>query len=168
MRLTHFTDYALRVLMYLGSRARADRLSTIGDIATAYGISENHLMKVVHHLARHGYIETTRGKGGGMKLARAPEMINIGEVVRGTEDDFALVECFGPNNGDCRCPIVKTCALSGTLAHALDTFFRVLDAQTLADAIKPRGGLGGSVPKSSNPRDERAREQIEGTESEGR
>ena len=151
MRLTHFTDYALRVLMYLGSHARTDRLSTIGDIATAYGISENHLMKVVHHLARHGYIETTRGKGGGMKLARAPEMINIGEVVRGTEDDFALVECFGPNNGDYRCPIVQTCALRGTLAHALDAFFKVLDAQTLADAIKPKGALAVPTRKIAIP-----------------
>lgn len=149
MRLTHFTDYALRVLMYLGSNARTDRLSTIGDIATAHGISENHLMKVVHHLARHGYIETTRGKGGGMKLARAPELINVGEVVRGTEDDFALVECFGPKNRDCRCPIVRTCALSETLAQALDAFFKVLDAQTLADAIKPRSALAGPMRKST-------------------
>jgi Rrf2 family nitric oxide-sensitive transcriptional repressor len=153
MRLTHFTDYALRVLMYLGSRTRPERLSTIGEIATSYGISENHLMKVVHHLARHGYIETTRGKGGGMKLARAPETINIGEVVRSTEDDFALVECFGQNDGNCRCPITRTCGLSATLAHAVDAFFKVLDAQTLADALKPRDAMAGPMPITLHPRE---------------
>lgn len=150
MRLTNFTDYALRVLMYLGSHHRSDRLSTIGDIAAAYGISANHLMKVVHHLARQGYVETTRGKGGGMKLARAPEAINVGEVVRGAEDDFALVECF--RRGDGRCPIEQTCALRGTLANARDAFFDVLDGQTLADVLKPGKTISGLFGDTGPPR----------------
>ena len=135
MRLTRFTDYALRVLIYLGAHGRANRLSTIGDIAAAYGISENHLMKVVHHLARQGYVETARGKGGGMRLARAPDTINIGEVVRAAEDDFALVECLRRVGG--RCPIAPACVLSSALVRARAAFFDVLDSQTLADALKP-------------------------------
>src|SRR6185369_3161940 len=125
MRLTIFTDYALRVLIYLGAHRDEERLATIGDIAAAYRISENHLMKVVHNLARHGYVQTTRGKGGGMQLARAPEEINIGAVVRITEDDMALVECF--QDGPPKCPIVSACSLQGVLAEALREFFAVLD-----------------------------------------
>lgn len=139
MRLTHFTDYTLRVLIYLGVQQRECGLATIGDIAAAYGISENHLMKIVHHLARRGYVETVRGKGGGMRLARAPEQIAIGEVVRGAEEDFALVECLEP--GGARCPIVSACSLHGLLSRAVDAFFAVLDNQTLDDLLKPRAQL---------------------------
>jgi Rrf2 family transcriptional regulator, nitric oxide-sensitive transcriptional repressor len=139
MRLTIFTDYSLRVLIYLGAHREQEQLATIADIASAYRISENHLKKVVHHLAKHGYVETTRGKGGGIQLARAPEEINIGAVVRITEDDLAMVECF--EEGEPKCPIVPACTLHIALARALGAFFEVLDGQTLADFLRPQAKL---------------------------
>jgi Rrf2 family nitric oxide-sensitive transcriptional repressor len=139
MRLTIFTDYSLRVLIYLGAHRDEEQLATIADIAAAYRISENHLKKVVHHLARHGCVETTRGNGGGMRLARAPDEINIGAVVRLTEDDLALVECF--QEGEPKCPIVSACTLQVALSRALRAFFEVLDGQTLADLLQPQAKL---------------------------
>jgi Rrf2 family nitric oxide-sensitive transcriptional repressor len=139
MRLTSFTDYTLRVLIYLGAHREEGRLATIGDIAAAYGISENHLKKVVHHLGREGHVETIRGKGGGMRLARAPEQIRIGDVVRGAEEDLAIVECY--QRGGYRCPIESACRLAGLLGRALDAFFEVLDSRTLADLLEPRSQL---------------------------
>jgi Rrf2 family nitric oxide-sensitive transcriptional repressor len=139
MRLTTFTDYTLRVLIYLGAHQREGRLATISDVAAAYGFSENHLMKIVHHLARQGYVETTRGKGGGMELARAPERINIGDVVRGAEEDLAVVECF--KQGSLECPIAPACELRGLLGRAMNAFFDVLDGQTLADLLRPQEQL---------------------------
>ena len=137
MRLTTFSDYTLRVLVYLG--VHDEGLVTIGDIAAAYGISENHLMKVVHYLGQRGYIETVRGKGGGMRLARAPEKINVGEVVRGTEENLKLVECFDKKASDCR--IEAACVIRGVLGRALEAFFGVLDGCTLADLLAPRPRL---------------------------
>ncbi len=137
MRLTTFSDYALRVLVYLG--VHDEGLVTIGDIAAAYDISGNHLMKVVHYLGQHRYIETVRGKGGGMRLARAPDKINIGELVRGTEENLKLVECFDKKASDCR--IEAACVIRGVLGRALEAFFGVLDGYTLADLLAPKPRL---------------------------
>ncbi|HWT53264.1 MAG TPA: Rrf2 family transcriptional regulator [Rhodocyclaceae bacterium] len=134
MRLTAFSDYTLRVLIYLA--LNPERLVTIQAIAESYGISENHLMKVVHHLARTGLIETVRGKGGGMRLARPPAAIGLGEVIRSTESDGPIVECMGEAN---QCRITRSCALAGILTGAFDRFYAYLEAYTLADLIaKPQ------------------------------
>jgi Rrf2 family transcriptional regulator, nitric oxide-sensitive transcriptional repressor len=141
MRLTTFSDYSLRVLIYLG--VHDDEIATVSQIAQAYGISSNHLMKVVHHLAQGGYIETARGKGGGMRLGLAPDKINIGELVRGTEDNRKLVECFDRDRSDCR--IESACVLRGVLGKALDAFYSSLDAYTLADLIAPKPRLANML-----------------------
>ena len=131
MRLTVFTDYSLRVLMHVA--ARTGRLVTIREMAAAYGISQNHLMKVVFELGRHGILETVRGRNGGIRLARAPETIRLGDVVRFTEADTALVECFGPGGG---CVITGPCRLKGVLNEALNAFLDVLDGHTLDDLVR--------------------------------
>jgi Rrf2 family nitric oxide-sensitive transcriptional repressor len=135
MRLTTFSDYSLRVLIHLG--VHEQRVSTVGEIARAYGISENHLVKVVHHLAQRGYIETNRGKGGGVLLGRPPEKINIGKVLRETEETI-LVECFDKAASACR--IEPACRLKGMLNGAVDAFFAALERYTLADLLvtKPK------------------------------
>src|SRR4051794_17507144 len=120
--------------MYVGL-VPPGRLATIAGTAAAYGISESHLMAVVHRLASLGYLETVRGKGGGLRLARAPVAINLGRVVRDLETDMALVECFGG------CRIERACALRGVLGEALDAFLAVLDRHTLADLLAPRPAL---------------------------
>ncbi|MDQ1077896.1 Rrf2 family transcriptional regulator [Pseudoroseomonas cervicalis] len=135
MRLTFHTDYALRALIYLG--LRQDRRVSIREIAEAHRISENHLVKVVHNLGRGGFIETTRGRGGGLRLARAPELIRIGEVVRFTEEDMALVACFQPALEGGGCVLIHACRLQSLLGEALAAFMAVLDGQTLADLLQP-------------------------------
>ena len=138
MHLTQFTDYSLRVLIYLG--LRGDRgLCTIHDIAGQYGISENHLMKVVHGLSRLGYVDAVRGRNGGLRLARDPAAISIGAVVRATEDDMALVECFDSARNECR--ITEACTLRHALGEAHQAFFRVLDGYRLSDLLRPKARL---------------------------
>lgn len=139
MRLTRHVDYSLRVLMFLA--VSPDGFGTVQQIAEAYGISRNHLMKVVQALARKGYIDTTRGKGGGLALKELPDQINVGRVVRDMEADLVLVECFGSAS---QCVIAPECRLKHLLVEALDAFFEVLDSRTLADlteAPKPLAQL---------------------------
>ncbi len=130
MRLTSMTDYAMRLLMYVGRHP--ERLCTIAEIAQAYGISEPHLMKITHKLATHGWLETVRGKHGGMRLAMPPEKINLGAVVRDTENELALVECLGPDNS---CSLSGACGLTGILQGAMGVFMQHLDGYTLSDII---------------------------------
>lgn len=137
MRLTTFSDYTLRVLMYLA--LDRTRLATIQEIATAYGISQNHLMKVVHQLARAGIVESVRGKGGGIRLARAPEAIRIGEIVRATEGDAPIVECLSGEPHACR--IAGACTLTRVLVDAFEALFETLDRYTLADLTRHRKAL---------------------------
>ena len=134
MQLTRFTDYSLRVLVFLG--AHPDRLCTISETAEAYRISGNHLMKVVNRLSSGGYIETVRGKGGGMRLSRAPNMINLGDVVRHMEERFDIVECFNEKHQDC--PLLPACALRSILADAHRNFMATLDRHTLQDVLGKR------------------------------
>ena len=134
MRLTRYSDYSLRVLIYLA--LDPGRLATIDEIARRYGISKAHLMKVVHQLGLRGYVETVRGRGGGLRLARSPESIGVGEVVRWTEEDLALVDCFEPRRG--HCAIEAACGLRGVLHEALAAFVAVLDRFTLADLVARR------------------------------
>jgi Rrf2 family nitric oxide-sensitive transcriptional repressor len=137
MQLTLYTDYSLRVLLYLGLKPR--RMATITDIAQSYGISRNHLVKVVHNLATQGFIHSTRGRGGGITLARPAAQINIGDVVRHTEVSFDLVECFDPQRNTC--PIAAACILKSALYEAQRAFMGVLDRYTLADVLENRDWL---------------------------
>ena len=137
MRLTVYSDYALRTLMYLA--VKDGELATIAEIAETYGISKNHLMKVAHALGVAGYVETVRGRGGGLRLAMPREAIVLGEVVRQTEPDMALVPCFAPTDEDCA--IAQCCLLRGALTKAGDAFFDVLDGYSLADLVRPRNQL---------------------------
>lgn len=143
MRLTAFSDYALRVLMY--AAIAGDRLITIEETAKTYNVSRAHLMKVVNILTRTGFLRGVRGRSGGFTLAQPPEAINVGAVVRATEPDFALVECFAGGN---QCIITKRCRLPEVLNEALDAFIQALDRYTLADLmltkrdfVPPKGAI---------------------------
>jgi len=133
MHLTRFTDYSIRVLLYLA--AKGEERSTISEIAEAFNISRNHLMKIVQELNQKGYLKAIRGKHGGLLLNRSPHSINLGTVIRDTEQDMALVECFRDDNA---CVITPSCRLQPILAEALGAFWRVLDAYTLADLLDGR------------------------------
>ncbi|MFZ2295418.1 MAG: Rrf2 family transcriptional regulator [Polaromonas sp.] len=130
MRLTTLTDYALRLLMYLAQRQ--GRLCTIAEVAGSYGVSEAHMMKITHQLGLAGWIETVRGKGGGMRLAQIPKDIVLGAVVRSMEPDFFMVECFSSGNS---CVLTGTCKLTGVIDGALRSFMDYLDVHTLADIL---------------------------------
>ena len=137
MRLTTFTDYCLRALMFVA--LKGNELSTIDEIAERYGISRNHLVMVVFRLGQLGYLNTLRGKGGGIRLASDPAKINLGKLIRKTEEDFSLVECF--QEQECLCVIEPACVLKKALRAALAAFFEVLDGYTLADLVKPSRNL---------------------------
>ena len=137
MRLTTMTDYALRLLMYVAQQP--DRLCTISEVAQAYAISEAHLMKVTHQLGLAGWIETVRGKGGGMRLARRPQCVSIGEVVRAMEAELGVVECLTAGGGSC--VIAPACRLKSILHDATNRFLEELDQYTLADMLKSRAPL---------------------------
>ncbi|HJV28810.1 MAG TPA: Rrf2 family transcriptional regulator [Aromatoleum sp.] len=130
MHLTQHTDYALRMLIYLG--ANADRLVTIAEVSERFDVSRSHLMKVANQLVRDGFVEGLRGKGGGLRLGRAPGKINIGEVVRCMERGMELVECFG---GESHCLLTPNCRLKGVLGKALEAFLATLDGYSLADLL---------------------------------
>jgi Rrf2 family nitric oxide-sensitive transcriptional repressor len=137
MRLTGFTDYSLRVLIYLASQP--GRRATIAEIAHSFSVKENHLTKVVHFLGKIGVLANVRGKGGGLELARPPDQIVIGRVVRETEGADVVAECFGDAPNDCS--IARICRLRGVLAEALAAFYAVLDHYTLADLVRNRDHL---------------------------
>lgn len=139
------TDYALRVLMHVAQHP--DRLCTIAEIAQHYRISEAHLMKVTHRLAQQGWLQTQRGKGGGMRLARAPRDMHLGEIVRDLESDFAIVECFGSGSP---CALDGHCRLAGALDGALRAFHAHLDGYTLQD-ILPRPWVAASPTAGAVP-----------------
>lgn len=138
MRLTMYTDFSLRVLIYLGTKEQG-KLTTIQEISDAYNISKNHLTKVTFELGKAGFIQTVRGRGGGIRLADLPENINVGTVVRKMEDDFHIVECFDSEHN--RCPISPVCGLRGVLGKALHAYLMVLDEYTLEDLLFNKEGL---------------------------
>lgn len=141
MELSRFTDYSLRTLMYAG--VHVGETITVSEVAAAYGISENHLVKIIHNLGKLGFLETKRGRSGGLRLSRAPEDINIGSVVRATES-MALVECLGVDGG--KCPIVSACILKRVIAEARDSFLETFDRYTLQDLLKNKLALLRQLP----------------------
>jgi Rrf2 family nitric oxide-sensitive transcriptional repressor len=132
VRLTRYTDYSLRVLIHLA--LHDERLCSIGEISRSYEISHNHLMKVVNALAREGFVDTVRGRAGGMRLARPADTIGIGEVVRHTEEGFELAECSG-------CALSPACGLTGVLAEGMQAMMAVFDSYTVADLITDREAM---------------------------
>lgn len=141
MRLTSFTDYSLRVLMYLATQPESQ--ATIAEIAAAFAISESHLTKVVHQLGKRGLLKNARGRGGGVELAQPPGSIRLGAVIAAAEAQSALVECFNPRTN--RCVITPVCGLRGVLAQALEGFYATLDRYTLADITRNRAKLRSTL-----------------------
>lgn len=138
MRLTVYTDYALRMMMYLGLNTHG--LATISEISEAYDISRAHLMKITHELGQKGFIKTVRGRQGGIRLAREATLISIGDIVRACEPDFAIVPCLEPG-AQIVCVIQPACVLKRALSSAAAAFLDVLDGYTLADLLRPSAPL---------------------------
>jgi Rrf2 family nitric oxide-sensitive transcriptional repressor len=153
MQLPLVTDYALRMLMYLGARGDAEDVVPIQDIADAYGVSRHYLLKVANELARFGYIDAVRGRGGGVRLVVDLREIRLGDVVRRTEPARGVLDCVGKDDSDC--PIHEACGFRRILGEAQAQFYQVLDRYTLADALGSQGGvsrlLGLSEPISATP-----------------
>jgi Rrf2 family nitric oxide-sensitive transcriptional repressor len=145
MRLTFYSDYSLRLLMY--AALKDGQLITIQEVAGAYGISKNHLTKVAFDLGRAGFVETVRGRGGGLRLAKKPRDIGLGDVLRVTERQTALVECFNPKTNSC--VISAPCRLKGVLNRALKAWFAVLDEYTLADLTDRHPALAGILTSAA-------------------
>lgn len=137
MHLKRYTDFSLRVLIYLG--LHCDRLVTIAEIASAFDISRNHLMKVAQSLAAFGFVRSVPGKNGGLALARNPADIRLGHVIRQMEGDFDMVECFNPDENTCR--ILPVCGLKPLLHDATERFLESLDHYTVQDLLKRKGAL---------------------------
>lgn len=146
MKLTAYTDYALRTLMYLG--VNRDRLVTIQDIADLHNIAKNHLSKVVHQLGALGVIQTVRGRNGGLRLGKEPVDIHLGNLVRNTEPDFNMAECFNRERN--ACILTPSCALKGVLNNATNAYLAVLDGVTLQDLLMTTGALAAnrSLPQT--------------------
>jgi len=144
MQLTRYTDYGLRVLLYL---ALSEEGGTVGEIAAAYGISKNHLLKVSRHLGQLGYVDATRGKSGGLRLSSKAGSVSVGEVVQAMEPNMDLVECFDRETGTC--PIAGVCALEVALHEARRAFLSVLEGIPLRDVVKNRGELSKVLLASS-------------------
>lgn len=140
MRLTRYTDYSLRVLIHLA--LHDERLCSIGEIARSYDISHNHLMKVVNALAHAGFVETVRGRAGGMRLARPAAEISVGEVVRHTEEGFQLADCSG-------CVLSPACGLTGVLVQGMQAMLAVFDSYTIADLLTDPGAMRRLMDRQS-------------------
>jgi Rrf2 family protein len=138
MRLTTFTDYSLRVLMFVATAPEGR--ATISEVAKAFGISEHHLVKVVHALGKEGVLVNTRGRGGGLRLAAPPASIRVGQLVRATEGGDVPAECFEHDTNECT--ITRVCRLKNVLAEAVDAFYKALDQYTLADLVANRAKVG--------------------------
>lgn len=136
MRLTKQTNYAIRMMMYCDSNTG---LSRVSSIAKFYGLSELFLQKILKHLTKAGLVESVRGRNGGIRLAKEPKLITVGEVVRITEESFSLAECF--EEGESNCPLVSSCGLNQALTQALQAFFDVLDTYTIADLTNNQRNL---------------------------
>lgn len=144
MRLSEYTDYTLRVLMCCANQG--ERLLTIAELAQTLQLSKNHLMKIVNDLARQGVLQTTRGRGGGIRLSKPPASIGIGDVLRASETDFRLVECFDATTDTCT--LTPSCRLKLVLHKALDAYFAELDGMTLADVTPLVGRMPGGQPRA--------------------